>query len=98
MFAVVSPHLDERQRRLLAGAQARALGRGGIAAVARVSGMAPSTVEGGTAEIDQGAVPAGRGRRPGAGRPQATDRDPGPPAALGAPVEPTARGDPLSPV
>src|SRR5918993_1434654 len=30
MFAVLSPHLDERQRRLLAGAQARALGRGGI--------------------------------------------------------------------
>src|SRR6266511_4389872 len=74
MFAVVSPHLDERQRRLLAGAQARALGRGGIAAVARASGMARSTVELGTAEIDQGAVPAGRVRRSGAGRPKATDR------------------------
>ena len=98
MFAVVSPHLDERQRRLLAGAQARALGRGGIAAVARASGMARSTVELGTAEIDQGAVPAGRVRRSGAGRPKATDRDPGLLAALDALVEPTARGDPESPL
>jgi hypothetical protein len=98
MFAVVSPHLDERQRRLLAGAQARALGRGGIAAVARTSGMARSTVELGTAEIDQGAVPAGRVRRSGAGRPKATDRDPGLLAALDALVEPTARGDPMSPL
>jgi len=98
MFAVVSPHLDERQRRLLAGAQARALGRGGIAAVARASGMARSTVELGTAEIDQGAVPAGRVRRSGAGHPKATDRDPGLLAALDALVEPTARGDPESPL
>jgi hypothetical protein len=98
MFAVVAPHLDERQRRLLAGAQARALGRGGIAAVARASGMARSTVELGTAEIDQGAVPAGRVRRSGAGRPKATDRDPGLLAALDALVEPTARGDPESPL
>ena len=98
MFAVVSPHLDERQRRLLAGAQARALGRGGIAAVARASGMARSTVELGTTEIDQGAVPARRVRRSGAGRPKATDRDPGLLAALDALVEPTARGDPESPL
>src|ERR671911_433025 len=98
MFAAVSPHLDERQRRLLAGAQPRALGRGGIAAVARASGMARSTVGGGTAEINQGAVPAGRVRRSGAGRPKATDRDPGLLAALDALVEPTARGDPESPL
>jgi hypothetical protein len=39
MFAVLSPHLDERQRRLLASVQARTLGRGGIAAVTRASGM-----------------------------------------------------------
>jgi hypothetical protein len=40
MLAVLSPHLDERQRRLLAGAQARALGRGGVTVVARATGMA----------------------------------------------------------
>src|SRR6266498_1970276 len=53
VFAVLSPHLDERQRRLLAGAQARALGRGGIAMVARASGMARSTIRIGANEIDQ---------------------------------------------
>jgi hypothetical protein len=53
MFAVLGPHLDERQRRLLAGAQARALGRSGIAAIARASGMSRSTVRIGTTEIDQ---------------------------------------------
>jgi hypothetical protein len=98
MFAVLGPQLDERQRRLLAGAQARALGRGGVAVVARVSGMSHSTVHLGIREIDQGPQPAGRVRRPGAGRPKATDRDPGLLGALDALVEPTARGDPESPL
>ena len=98
MFAVLSPHLDERQRRLLAGAQARALGRGGVAAVTRASGMARSTVQAGIREIDQGPEVAGRVRRPGAGRPKAVDRDLGLLAALDALVEPTARGDPESPL
>jgi len=98
MFAVLGPQLDERQRRLLAGAQARALGRGGVAVVARTSGMSHSTVHLGIREIDQGLKPAGRIRRPGAGRPKATDRDPGLLQALDALVEPTARGDPESPL
>src|SRR6266567_3682777 len=37
-FAVMLPHLDERQRRLYLGSEARALGHGGIAAVARAAG------------------------------------------------------------
>src|SRR6266700_2635897 len=98
MFAVLSPHLDERQRRLLAGAQARALGRGGIAAVTRASGLSRATVKAGTSEIDQGPKRTTRVRRPGAGRPKATAHDPGLLAALDALVEPTARGDPMSPL
>lgn len=98
MFAVLGPQLDERQRRLLAGAQARALGRGGVAVVARASGMSHSTVHLGSREINQGPEPQGRVRRPGAGRPRATDRDPGLLQALDALVEPTARGDPTSPL
>src|SRR6266545_4825600 len=70
MFAVLSPHLDERRRRLLAGAQARALGRGGIAVVARASGMARSTVRIGTSEVDQGPELTRRARRPGADVPR----------------------------
>ena len=96
MFAVLGPHLDERQRRLLAGAQARALGRGGVTTVARASGMSRSTVRIGTSEIDQGPELTGRVRRPGAGRPKAAERNPGLLAALDALVEPTARGDPES--
>src|SRR5204862_7641164 len=98
MFAVLSPHLDERQRRLLAGAQARALGRGGIAMVARASGMARSTVRIGVNEIDHGPELTRRARRPGAGRPKAVERDPGLLQALDGLVEPTARGDPESPL
>lgn len=37
-FSVMSPLLNERQRRLLAGATARMLGRGGTTLVAKVSG------------------------------------------------------------
>jgi len=98
MFAVLSPHLDERQRRLLAGAQARALGRGGVTTVARASGMSRSTVRIGTTEIDQGPELTGRVRRPGAGRPKATERNPALLTTLDALVEPTARGDPMSPL
>jgi DDE family transposase len=98
MFAVLSPHLNERQRRLLAGAQARAVGRGGVAAVARASGMSRSTVSTGAGEVDQGPELTERVRRPGAGRPRIEDRDPGLVDALDALVEPTARGDPESPL
>lgn len=98
MFAVLSPHLNERQRRLLGGAQARALGRGGVAAVARASGMSRSTVSTGAAEIDEGPELSDRVRRPGAGRPRLEARDPELVDALDALVEPTARGDPESPL
>jgi hypothetical protein len=98
MFAALSPHLNERQRRLLAGAQARAVGRGGVAAVARASGMSRSTVSTGAGEVDQGPALTERVRRPGAGRPRIEDRDPGLVDALDALVEPTARGDPESPL
>jgi transposase len=98
MFAVLSAHLNERQRRLLAGAQARALGRGGVAAVARASGMSRSTVQTGAREVDEGPEATGRVRRPGAGRPKLIDSDPALLQNLDDLVEPTARGDPMSPL
>src|ERR1700729_3610679 len=66
-FAVIFPHLDERQRRLLLGAEARALGHGGIRLVARAAGVREATVSLGVAELDSGAEPLGRARRPGGG-------------------------------
>ena len=43
-FEVVLPHLNELQRRVVAGAMAEALGRGGKTAVAECSGMSRNTV------------------------------------------------------
>jgi DNA-binding MurR/RpiR family transcriptional regulator len=43
-FEVLSPHLNERQRRLLLGAEARLLGHGGVRAVAQVAGVSETTV------------------------------------------------------
>src|SRR5436305_331080 len=97
-FQVIFPHLDERQRRLLMGAEARALGHGGIRLVARAAGVREATVSLGVDELDSGAEPLGRVRRPGSGRKQAADLDPGLRPALLALVEPEERGDPMSPL
>jgi len=97
-FAVILPHLDERQRRLLLGAEARVLGHGGIRLVARAAEMREGTVSAGVAELEAGAEPTGRARRPGGGRKQAAATDPGLVAALLALVEPEERGDPESPL
>jgi transposase len=97
-FGVLFPHLDERQRRLVAGAEARALGHGGIRVVARAAGMREGTVSRGVAELEAGEEPLGRVRRPGGGRKRAADLDPGLRPALLALVEPDVRGDPMSPL
>ncbi len=97
-FQAIFPHLDERQRRLLMGAEARALGHGGIRAVARAAGVREATVSAGVDELDSGAGPLGRARRPGGGRKRAADLDPGLRPALLALVEPQERGDPMSPL
>jgi hypothetical protein len=97
-FRVIFPHLDERQRRLLMGTEARALGHGGIRLVARAAGVREATVSLGVDELEAGAEPLGRARRPGGGRKRAADLDPGLCPALLALVEPEERGDPMSPL
>jgi len=97
-FQVIFPHLDERQRRLLMGAEARVLGHGGIRAVARAAGVREATVSLGVVELDAGAEPLGRVRRPGGGRKRLSDVDAGLRPALLALVEPDERGDPMSPL
>jgi len=77
-FQVIFPHLDERQRRLLMAAEARALGHGGIRLVARAAGVREATVSLGVDELDSGAEPLGRARRPAqAGRRSGSGAAPG---------------------
>ena len=97
-FGSVFPHLDERQRRLVMGAEARVLGHGGIRLVARAAGVREGTVSLGVAELESGAEPLGRARREGGGRKRAAEADPGLVPALLALVEPDERGDPESPL
>src|ERR1035437_3689473 len=97
-FAALFPHLDERQRRLVMGAEARVLGHGGVAAVARAAGGSRVTVTGGVRELEAGDEPLGRTRRTGGGRKSVTKTDPGVRAALLALMEPESRGDPGSPL
>ena len=93
------PHLSERQRRLLLGAEARELGWGGVSAVARAAGVSRSTVTVAVAEMQVStAVAEGRSRRAGGGRKSAAVKDPGLVAALDALVDPATRGDPESPL
>src|SRR5438094_3841838 len=97
-FQVIFPHLDERQRRLLMGAEARALGHGGIRLVARAAGVREATVSLGVDELESGAGPLGRARREGGGRKRLADTDPGLGPAVLALVEADERGDPMTPL
>ncbi|MDA8040452.1 MAG: ISAzo13 family transposase [Actinomycetota bacterium] len=98
-FSTITPLLDERQRRVVAGAAARMLGRGGVAAVARVASMSRNTVITGSKEIASGeTAPAGRVRREGGGRKRLIDKDPNLLLELDDLVSPEARGDPMSPL
>jgi hypothetical protein len=98
VFARLLPQLDERQRRLALGAAARVVGHGGIRLMARVAGVAESTVARGARELAVGGQGPGRVRAAGAGRKRLRDRDPGLVPALLALVEPDQRGDPQSPL
>jgi hypothetical protein len=93
------PVLDEKSRRLVLAAVARAAGDGGITAVANSTGASWQTVADGVAELESGQVaPEGRVRRAGAGRKKLAETDPGLVPALLALVADSARGDPESPL
>jgi len=82
-----------------AAAEARSHGWGGIAAVVRATGISESTVRRGIAEVTRGErAPAGRVRRPGAGRKPILELDPTLTAGLEALIKPATRGDPESPL
>src|ERR1700684_397321 len=95
--AAILPELDERQRRLFAAAEARAAGRGGIAAVSRVTRIAAGNIGRGLEGLHAPQTPPpDRVRRPGGGRNPLTETDPRLLDDLNVLVDSDARGDPMS--
>ena len=98
-FAALSRHLSERDRRLWAASEARAAGYGGIAAVSAATGIAASTIGRGLKELASAdTLDVGRVRRRGGGRQPLVKKDATLLADLLALVDPSARGDPMSPL
>lgn len=91
--------LDERSQRLWAAIEARAAGRGGIAAVVRATGVSEPTVRRGLGELDSGErLERGRVRRRGAGNKPIRETNPTIERDLGKLLEDSTRGDPDSPL
>ncbi len=101
-FTRLASELNERGRRRWAASEALELGHGGIQVVAQATGLGERTIRRGCQELrhEQGpASPAGRRiRRAGGGRKPLQTHDPDLVSALEALVDPTTRGDPMSPL
>src|SRR5512135_1116614 len=103
-YTSLEPVLDERSRRLWAGAEARAIGRGGITRVAQAIGLSRVTVRAGLKELDLPITPAAgretlrRLRRVGGGRKHLVAHDVDLLRDLEILVDPVTRGDPMSPL
>ncbi|GAC1385000.1 MAG: ISAzo13 family transposase [Acidimicrobiales bacterium] len=95
-FDVVLPHMNELQRRVVAGAAAEMLGRGGKSAVAAASGMSRNTVIKAQGEVAAGIEPSAQLRALGGGDRPLTDKQPGLLEALDELVHPETRGNPMS--
>ena len=105
MYQALSGRLDEATLRVWAATEARSLGRGGVSAVAKATGLSRTTIHAGLAELKApGLACAGAGderprvRAAGGGRKKLTDKDAQLLHDLDALVEPTSRGDPMSPL
>ena len=110
-FRALASRLDEATLRPWAAAEARSLGRGGVSVVSKAVGLSRTTVYAGLAEIEAASkpgprrpasategVPRNRVRAAGGGRKRLVDLDSSLLADLDALVEPTSRGDPMSPL
>src|ERR1700704_6920524 len=95
---VVGSRLDERGRRLFAAAEVRTAGRGGLAMVSKITGLARSTINRGKQDIDTQPLPKGRVRRAGGGRRAVCENDPGLLPALQRLLEPATLGGPMGPL
>jgi transposase len=98
-FDAVRGVLDERSRRLVAAAESVAVGRGGVSAVFRATGISRQVIRQGVAELEEALVPPpGRVRRSGGGRKTTVSQDASLLRDLESLVEPSTRGDPESPL
>jgi len=104
-YHALSGWLDEATLRIWAAVEARSIGRGGVSMVAKAIGMSRTTIYAGLAELESLAPttrdmrgPKPRIRAVGGGPKRLTDKDAGLLDALDALVDPTSRGDPMSPL
>jgi hypothetical protein len=98
-YREMAPVLNEQSRRRFVALEARALGRGGISLMARISGLARSTIYHGLSDIqDKVSAAPGRVRQKGAGRKRKASEDPTLVVDLKSLVEPVTRGDPMQPL
>ena len=99
-LAGVLPHLNEKQRRILAAAEANAIGYGGIQKVSEITGLSRPTLYRGLRDLKEAgkAIDISRVRNPGAGRKKISDEHPDLLIALEELIEPSTRGDPESPL
>src|SRR5512144_1394375 len=95
-YREMAPVLNEQSLRRFVALEAQALGRGGVSLMARISGLARSTIYHGLSDIrDNVSAPAGRVRKQGGGRKKKSSQDPTLVADLRRLVEPATRGDPM---
>jgi hypothetical protein len=100
----LQPLMHERMRRQWAACEALAMGWGGSSAVAAATGLSRTTIWAGIVEVQQQhhlseeEIQPHRIRAPGGGRPGVTENDPALQEDLEALVEPSTRGDPMSPL
>ena len=94
----VGSQLDERGRRLFAAAEVRSAGRGGLALVSTMTGLALSTINRGEDDLDAEPLAKGQVRRAAGGRRAVAEIDPGLVPALKRLVEPATLGDPMRPL
>jgi hypothetical protein len=97
-YALLFPHLNERQQHLIAALDAAQLGRGGVSLVARATGFSRPTIYRATQSLHQSPVPVVRIRQAGAGRKASVEHDPHLMQALESLIDPDTRGDPMSPL
>lgn len=103
-YRTLAPFLTERGRRIWAATEARAIGWGGVTQLAAATGLSRVTIKVGLEELADPALARNRHRQPersrrrGAGRKRLTETDPVLAQTLESLVDPTMRGDPMSPL